>query len=205
MFHMDEMLTWEDVAQRLKGSRRGAQSALATHLGIDPSYFSRRLKSHVDLTVAEARRVESWFKNEPTPAYQPHEPPRAESPKKLKVFGYAATSDGDRIAVASDRVLDMLELPSGLELDPEEYFVILPIGSSMEPRIFAGEPQVVRRNYPPARDKRVLIEFTDGTAVIKSYKGQKDGRVFAEQYNPPKIVDYDAASVRSLHAITLSL
>lgn len=201
---MDELITWADIGKRLKGYGRGAQSAMARHMRIDPSYFSRRVKQRVDLTLSEARLASAWFEGEaPGLAEEPVQFEHA--PRRLKVFGYAATSDGDRIAIASDRVLDTLELPAGMDLDPEEYFVILPIGSSMEPRIFAGEPQVVRRNYPPARDKKVLIEFTDGTALIKSYRGQKDGRVFAEQYNPPKVVDYDASSVKALHAITLSL
>lgn len=202
---MDSLLTWFDVAERLKGVERGAQSRLAKALKIDPSYFSRKLKSRTDLTMREQRQVEAFFALEPEAEFVSDTAIETVRSGRLKVFGYAATSDGDRIAIASDRVLDMLQLPAGLDLDPEEYFVVLPIGSSMEPRIFAGEPQVVRRGYPPARDKKCLIEFSDGTAVIKAYRGQKDGRVFAEQYNPAKVVDFDASSVKAIHAIWLSL
>lgn len=201
---MDELTTWLDVAERLKGRERGAQSRLAKVLQIDPSYFSRRLKSRSELTLRELRKVEAFLANEPETEF-PSDRIEAVASGRLKVFGYAATSDGERIALASDRVLDMMQLPPGLDLDPEEYFVVLPVGSSMEPRVFAGEPQIVRRNYPPARDKKCLIEFNDDTAVIKAYRGQRDGRVFAEQYNPERVIDFDAASVRAIHAIWMSL
>lgn len=202
---MDDLLTWRDVATRLGECERGAQGRLAKALDIDPSYFSRKLKVAGELTVREQRKVSAFFANEPLADFDSDRALEEHPAGRLKVFGYAATSDGDRIALADDRVLDMLHLPAGLDLDPEEYFAVLPIGSSMEPRIFAGEPQVVRRKYPPARDRLCLIEFSDGTAVIKSYRGQRDGRVFGEQYNPPKILDYDAATVKSLHAIWIRL
>jgi phage repressor protein C with HTH and peptisase S24 domain len=202
---MDELLTWSDVAERLAGFERGAQTRLAKLLKVDPSYFSRRLKTRTELTVREQRVVASFFANEPEAEFLSDTAIEAPRRGRLQVFGYAATADRDRIALASDRVLDMLQLPAGLDLDPEEYFVVLPIGSSMEPRIFAGEPQVVRRGYPPARDKKCLIEFNDGTAIIKAYRGERDGRVFAEQYNPAQVVDFDAASVKAIHAIWLSL
>lgn len=170
---------------------------------MDPSFLSRQLKTRVELTVPQLRKVEAFLSDAPADELAA----KAErlGPNKLRVFGYAATSDGDRIAVADDRILDYLELPPGLDLDPEEYFVVLPVGSSMEPRVFAGEPQVVRKGYPPARGKKVLIEFNDGTAVIKDYRGQRDGKVFAEQWNPARLVDYDASSIRALHLIQFSL
>lgn len=203
---MDELTTWADVARELATRERGAQTRLARALGMDTSYLSRKLKTRGDLSLREVRKIEAFLKDEPESLDGLTEPAVQFMHRgQLKVFGYAATSDGDRIALASDRVLDTLQLPTGMDLDPDEYFVVLPIGSSMEPRIFAGEPQVVRRDYPPARDKKCLIEFNDGTAVIKAYRGQKDGRVFAEQYNPPKVVDYDATAVKTIHAIWLSL
>ncbi len=197
------MTTWQDISARLAGAERGTQSALARFLDMDASYLSRKLKTRDPLTVSEARKAQQWLESMDLPDYEPPAQPAESQSRKLRVFGYAATSDGDRIAIASDRILDMMEIPA--ELDPSTHFVILPIGSSMEPRIFAGEPQVVRRNYPPGRDRLVLIEFNDGTGVIKSYRGQKDGRVFVEQYNPPKTLDYDASTVKALHAIVLRL
>lgn len=201
---MDEILTWADVAKRLSVKPRGAQGRLAKQLGRDPSQFSRMLRSRGELTLKQQRQIETLLESEADTdlaAEEPDTPP----PGALQVYGYAATTDGDRIAIASDRLLDHMTLLPGIDLDPEVYFVVLPIGSSMEPRIFAGEPQVVRRRYPPRRDQKCLIEFNDGSAVIKHYRGQKDGRVFAEQFNPPRVIDYPATEVRAIHAICMAL
>ncbi len=93
-----------------------------------------------------------------------------------------------------------MELPAGIA-PPGEAFVIQAFGSSMEPRIFDGEALVVVRRMPPVRDRDAVIEFSDGSAVVKTYKGQRNGRVFGEQFNPPQMVDYDATTVRAIHRV----
>ena len=200
---MDEGLTWTVVAARLKEMPRGAPFQLSKKLGLNSSDFYRRLKRNSGLTEGQARVVREFFEEEPSRTMVQAAPPR--SGKKLPVYGYAAASDGERIALNDGDVVDWLELPLGIELGAGEYFVIKPYGSSMEPRIFAGEPLVVRRNYPPAQNKDVVVEFHDGSGVIKTYKGQRSGRVFVEQWNEPKVLDYDATSVKALHAVAFKL
>ena len=93
--------------------------------------------------------------------------------------------------------MDWVDLPMGLSLRGE-YFVVKVIGASMEPRLFEGEMILIQRNVPPIRDRDVLIEFNDGTGIVKTYRGQKSGRVFAHQYNPDDDISYDAASVKNI-------
>ncbi|MBI1684440.1 S24 family peptidase [Caulobacter hibisci] len=201
---MEEALTWTIVAERLETMPRGAAYQLSKTLGMNSSYLYRKLKSGGDLSERHAQQVRAFF-NETPPEPQQFGPPPTSSRNKVPVFGYAAASDGERIALNEGEVIDWIELPHGLALGPGEFFGVRPMGSSMEPRIFPGETLIVRKNYPPARDRDVVIEFTDGSGVIKTYEGQRQGHVFAKQWNEPKTLTYEATKVRALHAVAFKL
>lgn len=196
---MDEPKTWDEVAARPEMSERGAQLRLARHLGMDPSYLNRKLRSRLELKVSELRGVKSFLGGQP----MEQEPPPG---RRVPVFGYAAMGasgvedEGDVIAMGEHAVLDWMELPAGIS-PRGDCFVIYPLGASMEPRIFAGEPLLVLRHVPPLRDGDALIEFTDGAGVVKSYRGTRDGWVWARQYNPERERRYEAASVKGIHRI----
>lgn len=203
----EELQTWDEVRARVDSLGRGAPYRLAQRLGMNTSYFYRKLKSESPLTARQAQVIKEFLEG-PDAVPTRGEGSGMPSPgdrTRLPLYGYAAGSDGDIVALNEGNILDWIELPMGLRLGPGDYFAVRPIGSSMEPRIFAGETLIVRRNYPPARDKDFIAEFTDGSGVIKTYKGQRDGRVFAEQFNPPKTLDYDATRVKALHAVAFKL
>lgn len=196
-------LTWADVATRLKERGRGAPYQLAQRLSLNPSYFYRKLKGRGEPTERQAYLVRAFLEN--APDGETSAPAQPVDRRRLDVYGFAAAGPDEVFALGEGQAIDQLELPMGIELGPGEYFVVRPPGSSMEPRIFPGEPLVVRRHYPPARDKDVIVEFSDGTGLVKTYKGQKDGRVLVEQFNPPKLLSFDATSVRALHAVAFKL
>ena len=209
---MANALTWKWVADELAKMPRGAPTKLAKALGILPPDLFRKIsranskaqlgEQPAELSERHARVVREFFgvgSDAAAPA------PAATSRTRLPVYGYATASDGDLIALNEGNIIDWLELPMGIVLGPGEYFVVKPMGSSMEPRIFPGEPLVVRRDFPPARGADCIIEMNDGHGVVKSYRGQHSGRVFAEQFNPPKTLDYDGASVRAIHAVAFRL
>lgn len=201
----DDISTWEELKARLNDEPRGTPYRLAGSLGLNPSYFYRKLGKGGALTVAQAKTISAFFSGELGEA--PEGPPAAATAgrRRLPVFGYAAAGGEDLIAMNDGEIIDWIELPMGLELGPGDWFVVLPAGSSMEPRIFAGEPQVVRRNTPPIRGKDVVVEFADGTGVIKTYKGQRDGQVFVEQWNEHRQLNYDATKVKALHGVSFKL
>lgn len=207
---MDDLYTWADVAKALTPFGRGAQVALARLIRMDPSYLSRELsKGTGELTVTKAKEIASAIiqlrTGEPEqPAPTKATPPRR-SATRLPVYGYAAAGGEDRFVMNEGEVIEEVELPMGLSVGPGEYFVVIASGSSMEPRIFSGERKVVRRNYPATHGKDAVIEFKDGTAVIKIFRGRRDGRVFAEQFNPPKLLDYDATTVKEVYPVVISL
>lgn len=174
---------------------------------MDRSFLARKLRTRDELTTGQAKIAQAFLDNpEAAGVSEVAAEFRGASRTRLAVYGFPVPADDDdRFSLRDGQILDWLEMPMGLLLGPGEYFALQAPGSRMEPRIFPGETLVVRRNYPPARDKKCVIEFNDGTGVLKSYKGQHDGRVFAEQYNPNKAVDYDASSVKAIHAVAFSL
>lgn len=201
--------TWADVAERVRTAKAGTMTALASYIGMQPSSLSRSVgRGTGDLTVALARKIERFFAGAPADE-QPgigEAAVLAWSGRALPAFGYVATpNDPDRFRFGPGQELDYFPLPAGLTLDARDYFVVIQPSSTMEPRIFPGETLIVRRNLPPARDAKAMIEFLDGTAVIKTYRGARSGRIFAEQYNPPETVDYEATTVKALHAVYLVL
>lgn len=194
---MDELATWRDVERALEAKGRGAKNRLAKHLKMDPSYLGRLLDRGDDLKINQARQIKSFFDDAADAGGRVPEPePRRRAP----MYGYAAGSSGDRIAFNPGEIIEWIELPPGM--DPRgDVFTVRAIGSSMEPRIFDGETLVVQRGMPPARGRDAVIEFNDGSAVVKTYKGQKDGHVFAWQYNPDTEVRFEMSTVKAVHAV----
>lgn len=198
----DAPLTWPAVNALLKAKPRGAGYQLAQRLGMNSSYFYRKLKSGGDLSERQAQVTRAFLREDATPAAAlPAETERNTVP----VFGYAAGGGDDLIALADGDVIDHMKLPYGLELGPGEWFVVKPIGSSMEPRIMAGEALLIRRRAPASYGKDVLVELADGTALVKLYRGQRDGQVFLEQLNPPRTFPVEATKVRAIHGAVIKL
>ncbi len=166
---------------------------------MDASYLGRKLDSGVDLRTSQAEKIDSFF-SEGGFAEEPANDFR--SVRRVPVYGYAAAGGegGDRIAFNSGEILDWEELPSGIA-PRGDVFIVRTLGSSMEPRIFEGEKLVVQRNVTPTRDRDAVIEFNDGSAVVKTYRGQRDGKVWAQQYNDERSLQFDAAKVKAIHNV----
>lgn len=182
---------------------RRSQADLARALELDPSSLTKTLKGARRVQPAEVIQIEKFFgeKLEISIAESaPQTPRRRVTPSKIPVYGYAAAGDAERIAYADSQIIDYLDPPPFWRGGDDLAYVRL-VGDSMEPRYFSGEIVPVRLNLPPAKGQDCLIEFNDSTALVKTYQGQRDGRIFAEQYNERRAMDFDAASVRALHTI----
>lgn len=189
-----------DIPTRLKLMRR-SQADLARHLKLDPSSLTKTIKGDRRVQPAEVIEIEKFFGEKlSVTVTAPEQPRRRAAPTKIPVYGYAAGSDGDRIAYADNQIIDYLDPPPFWRGGEDLAYVRL-TGESMWPRYFSGEIVPVRLHLPPGRGQDCLIEFNDDTALVKTYQGQKDGRVFAEQYNEQKTLSFDASSVRALHTI----
>lgn len=184
----------EDVHRRLRTSGR-RQSDLARHLGVSKDSISRLMKGPDTkggrrMTAEEAEKIESFFAgDEPAgPAFE-----------LIDVYGYAQAGGEDRIGLASDQVIDRIEVPAGLVRG--RAIGVRVAGDSMEPRLYSGETVIIGLNMSPQRDRDCVVEFHDGTGIVKQYKGQRDGVVFLHQYNPDKEVRVDASKVKAIHAV----
>ena len=46
-----------------------------------------------------------------------------------------------------------------------------------------------------------VVEYRDGTGIIKQYRGQRDGKVYLYQYNPEREFPIEGAQVKAVHAV----
>lgn len=194
---MDDVLDWRSIQRRVDNMPRGARTRLANALGMDRSQLARTLRKRDYPRTDQAKVIDGFLAGEPAESIESANP---EGAKRVPLYGYAAASDGDRLAMNDGQILDLVELPRGMTLRGD-YFVVQALGGSMEPRIWAGERKLVQFNVPPARDQDAVVEFNDGSAVLKTYRRQKDGYIFVWQYNPEKELRYNGADVKAIHAV----
>jgi phage repressor protein C with HTH and peptisase S24 domain len=179
-----------DIKLRLDDAGR-KQVDLARHLGKSVHALNRLVHSDRELTASEISQVDTFFNDNAAPA--------APATIRVPVYGYASATDGDRVSMSSDQILDHIELPNGMARG--EIIAIRVAGDSMEPRLFSGEIVIVGRNVAPSRFGDCVVELRDGSGIVKQYRGSRDGYVFLHQYNPDKEIRLRADEVRAIHAV----
>lgn len=179
----------DEIRERLRRTGR-SQAALGRHIGASKDSMSRLMTGQRRLQAAELPLIEEFFAGDRDkgPAYE-----------TLDVYGYAQAGGEDRIGLASDQVIDRIEVPAGMVRGPA--IGIRVAGDSMEPRLYSGETVIVALNVAPARDRDCVVEFRDGTGIVKQYRGQREGQVFLWQYNPEQEIRVDASKVKAIHAV----
>lgn len=178
----------EDIGARLEAAGR-TKKALAAHLGKSVHAVGRLTKSKRELSASDAAKIEVFF----------GPPIAAPATVRIPVFGYAGAGGPERISLAGDDVLEEMEIPVGMVRG--QAFGVRIAGDSMEPRLFSGETVIVQRKVAPARYGDCVVEMQDGTALVKQYRGQRDGKVHLFQYNPEKEFFVDGAAVQAIHAV----
>lgn len=178
-----------EIRARLKDTGR-TQAALGRAIGKSKDSVSRLLTGQRSLEVDEADAIRAFFGEDQSPG-----PTFVQIP----VYGYAAAGGDDRVALASDQVLDRIEIPAGLTRG--EAFAIRVSGDSMEPRLYSGELVIVGRGVAPQKNGDCVVEMKDGSALVKQYRSQRDGVVFLHQLNPDQEIRLDATKVRTIHAV----
>jgi len=178
-----------EIRKRLAETGRTSAS-LARHLGKSKDSVSRLLNEQRAMDVEEHEKIVSFFGDDhvAAPAFV-----------QIPVYGYAAAGGGDRIALAEDRVLDNIEVPAGMAKG--QTIAIRIAGDSMEPRLFSGELVIVELGIPPSRNRDCVVEMKDGTALVKEYRGMRDGQAFLFQYNPAEEVRLAVTQIKALHAV----
>jgi phage repressor protein C with HTH and peptisase S24 domain len=189
----DALHDWKTVKTRLEPRGRGAAYRLAKHLAMNPSYLYRKLNNGGALKTREAAEVRAFL--EEGSAFE-HDLPAA-APARVTVLGVAAADEG-RFLMAE--ALDRIEAPGGLALRAP-YYLVRQVGSLMEPRILAGELLIVTPGIEAATNRDAVLEFTDGTGMVLTYRGRRQGRVFAHRLDEGREENFDATQVKAVHAV----
>lgn len=178
-----------EIRDRLKRTGR-SQAALARAIGKSKDSVSRLMTGQRGMDVDEAAAIRDFFSD------GTEQPPQF---VQIPVYGYAAAGGEDRIALADDQVLDRIEVPYGLVRG--DAVAIRVAGDSMEPRLYSGEMVIVGLGVPPQRNGDCVVELRDGSALVKQYRGSRDGTVFLHQLNPDREVRIESSKVKALHAV----
>lgn len=194
-----------DLPDRLR--RAGLnQAALSRFIPLDPSSLTKTISGKRQLKAHELLRIEEFFATNggadaQDAASVTSMASRRKSPQaRICVFGYRLSPASDRVSLDQAHVIDWIDPPPTWNGAGDLIGIRVP-GDDMEPRLFAGEMVIAQLGLPPTRDRDCVIEFADGTAVVKTYKGQKDGQVFAHQFQPDQQVAIPATQVKAIHAV----
>lgn len=182
----------DDIKARLRAAGR-TQNDLADKLNMSATALSRIIKDQrKDVGAKEIQAIEAALLElegaTPRPA------------GLIPLLGYAAAGGDDRISWSFDHAIDWVQAPPVRD-GSRDIVGIRISGDSMEPRLFSGETIYVGLGLQPARGGDSVIEFVDGTALVKSYNGRRDGYVFARQYNPDKELRFNETAIRAVHAV----
>lgn len=191
----------KDIPDRLARHGR-SQSELARYLNLDPSSLTKTIKGSRRMKADEMLKIDDFFGGRDTDvgAVETLSTRRRGGPRRIPVYGYAAAGGADILAFNSGQVIDFID-PPPLWNGTGDLVAIRVLGESMEPRLFEGEMVIAQIDLPPIKGSDCIIEMSDGTAVVKTYRGASSGSIDATQWNPGKSLQYDRNRVKGLHAV----
>lgn len=120
-------------------------------------------------------------------------------PRDVPVLG-VAVGGADGLFDMNGAAIDQAERPHTLQGVRDGYAVYM-IGDSMEPKYEAGQILYVHPNRPPRVMDYVVVEFTDGRALVKRLLRRDDQRLVLRQYNPARDLEFDITTVKQVHKI----
>lgn len=116
----------------------------------------------------------------------------------VPVYGYAsgaastlAINDGAIVGYIPERVPGM----------GGDGFYLIVEGDSMEPALEQGDKLAVSRVMPPKKGRYCVVEFIDGSAVVKRFISKTDKKFICEQLNPPKALEFDMKEITAIYAV----
>lgn len=167
------------------------QLDLARAIGKSKDSINRLLKGQRSLNFDEAQQIRAFFGDV--------DQGTGSATQQVPVYGVPAPGGPDRFSLSADQAMERIELPCDLTRG-ETIAVRLP-GDEMAPRLFSGEIVIVAKGIPPARNGDCLVEFKDGSGLIKQYICQREGQIILRHFNPDEEVRVLALQVRALHTV----
>lgn len=181
------------------------QADLARHLQLDPSSLIKTIKGTRQLKAHEMVKIEEFFATAGAAPLTDKSPidsrgSNARNRRQVRVFGYEARDLGGHVAMGPEDVVEWIDPPpfwNGLG----ELVAVRIFGSAMAPRLFEGEIVYAQLKLPPAAGRDVLIEFQDGSGLVRTYTGERDGQLFCHTWTPDEEVRFRSTEFKALHAI----
>jgi phage repressor protein C with HTH and peptisase S24 domain len=130
---------------------------------------------------------------------------QAQPGDKVPVMGIAEGGP-EGYSLWNGEVVAYVDRPPSL-LDTPRGYAVYAVGSSMEPRYYAGETLYINPIKPPKPSDFVLIQLkpkSEGDqppALIKRLVRRTATKLVVEQYNPAKTYDIPIADVLEIHKI----
>lgn len=121
--------------------------------------------------------------------------------QKVPIRGFAKAGRDGRY-VDNGEVIGMAPCPPWLENVQGSYAVFIQ-DDCMEPRYFHNEIVFANPHKPVRPGDHVIIQLDDGDAVIKRLERRTQKFVTCKQYNPPKLIEYEASRVVRIHRVVL--
>lgn len=120
-------------------------------------------------------------------------------PVRIPVLGIAVGGD-DGMFELNGTVHAWIDGPTSLAGVDGAYAVYMR-GESMEPKYTAGQELFVHPHIPVRPGSYVVVQLTDGTAMVKRYLRKDEHGIVIEQLNPRAEVALSSESVASVHLI----
>lgn len=193
-------------------------SAVSKMLGKNHAYLHQFLDRLIPAQLPELVRgrlaeilqvPESMLRGEPAP--RGSKGPRGPTyvppffPDKLPVYG-AGQGGSEGFFPWNGEIVDYVSRPPRLAGITQAYAVYV-VGSSMEPRYYAGEIVHIHPGSPVMTGAFVLVQLRpedEGDtprAFIKRLVRRTATKVTFEQFNPPREIDIKASEIHSIHRI----
>lgn len=177
-------------------------AALSRLIGKSPTYIFSYMKKEIphkmplETRQALARALGKDYSFAEDPDKKPT--PGFAYNQTVPVYGFASGTNS-ALALNDGAIIDYM--PRHNPAMGNDGFYMIVVGDSMEPRYEQGERVAVSRVMPPKKGKDCVIEFIDGTAVIKRFINMTEKEIVCEQINPAKRLTYSRPEIVKVYAV----
>ncbi len=195
-----------------------SQADLARYLGVGPTTVNKMVKGKRKILASEADKIRKFFAAEaetPDPKIRTSNAPnidaalvpplRSTMPRNVPILG--TVSGGGGFFQMNGDPIDWARRPPRLE-GRADVFGAYVEDLSMVPRYEPGELVFIERARPPAPGDHVVVEIVEGPlsrderkALIKKLVSVTSATVRLEQYNPPKVLEYQRKQVLHMYRV----
>lgn len=158
----------------------------------------RRIKTDFITDLVKNLHAQGYTSVRPSDFLEGENPATYSFAQTAPVYGQPSGASGSSMSLNDRSVVD--HAPVRPNMGNEGFFMIV-IGDSMEPRYEQGERIAVNRTLPPKKGKDCVIEFIDGTAVLRRFLSMNEKTLACEQLNPQKKLTYSMAEVTAVYAV----